>query len=85
MSKSYRRDLPIGTVAYYKDETMQELHRTDGPAIESPDGSKHWWVNGVRHRLDGPAIVYLYGVRSWYVNGTFICTVNKRGEIIDTM
>ena len=23
-------------------------HRLDGPAVESPDGSKSWWVNGER-------------------------------------
>ena len=23
-----------------------ELHRTDGPAVEYPNGDKYWWFNG---------------------------------------
>jgi len=32
-----------GTRRWYKNE---ELHRVDGPAVESADGSKEWWING---------------------------------------
>lgn len=28
------------------------LHREDGPAIEYPDGSKEWYVNGVRTKVE---------------------------------
>jgi hypothetical protein len=42
-----------------------QRHRTDGPAIEYPNGSKSWWVNGKPHRIDGPAD----GTKEWYMNG----------------
>lgn len=31
------------------------LHRLDGPAVESADGARGWYVDGRPHRLDGPA------------------------------
>ena len=34
-----------------------------------PDGSKHWYLNGLRHREDGPAIEYTDGTKYWYLNG----------------
>jgi hypothetical protein len=46
-----------------------QLHRTDGPAYEYADGSKSWYLNGVRHRTDGPAIERDGGFKSWYLNG----------------
>ena len=27
-----------------------QYHRIDGPAIEYINGSKEWWMNGIRHR-----------------------------------
>ena len=45
------------------------LHRDDGPALETVDGYKAWWVNGKRHRLDGPAIEYHTGAKEWWING----------------
>lgn len=51
----YRRELiPMGDVLvrkWYKDD---ELHRTDGPAIERLYklpliGDNEWWVNGIRY------------------------------------
>jgi len=47
------------------------LHREDGPAIESADGEKHWYLNGKRHREDGPASEYADGTRYWFLNGKF--------------
>ena len=47
---------------------LGQLHRTDGPAVEYSDGSKEWWINGLRHREDGPAIEYGSGYKSWYLN-----------------
>ena len=41
----------------------------DGPAVEWPDGSKHWFVNGKQHRLDGPAVEWLDGTKEWFVDG----------------
>jgi hypothetical protein len=45
-----------------------ELHRTDGPAVERPNGYREWWVEGKPHRVDGPAIEYADGTRAWFVN-----------------
>jgi len=28
----------------------------EGPAVESDDGSKEWYLEGKRHRSDGPAV-----------------------------
>ena len=52
----------------YKNENG-ETHRTDGPAFESSDGTKEWWVNGKRHRTDGPAFESSDGTKEWWVNG----------------
>ena len=46
-----------------------ELHRTDGPAVEYPNGSRSWFVNGERHRDDGPAVERSNGYRAWWVHG----------------
>ena len=47
-----------------------ELHRTNGPAIEWPDGTQEWWVDGKRHRSDGPAFISACGTEVlWYLNG----------------
>lgn len=35
-----------GTRWYYNN--VNQLHRTDGPAIECADGTKRWYINGVR-------------------------------------
>ena len=44
-------------------------HRSDGPAIEHPNGTKEWYQNGERHRLDGPAIEFPNGTKHWYQYG----------------
>lgn len=45
------------------------LHRLDGPAIESFDGSKFWYVNGKLHREGGPAVEQSNGSKMWFVDG----------------
>jgi hypothetical protein len=45
-----------------------ELHRLDGPAFISLDGSKIWCQNGLYHRLDGPAVEMAGGTNYWYQN-----------------
>jgi hypothetical protein len=45
-----------------------EIHRENGPAVESYDGSRYWCLNGKQHREDGPAIEYSDGRRWWYLN-----------------
>jgi hypothetical protein len=39
------------------------------PAIERPDGTKFWYVNGNLHRLNGPAIIHSDGYRKWFKDG----------------
>jgi len=53
---------------YYINE-LGQIHRTDGPAAISDDGSLEWWVDGRLHRTDGPAIEYADGHKEWRVNG----------------
>jgi hypothetical protein len=53
---------------YYKDREMTIYHRLDGPAVEWPNGTKAWYVNGKLHRTDGPAVEYIDGRKSWYVD-----------------
>jgi len=40
----------------------------DGLDIDE-DGTKRWYVNGLRHREDGPAVVYYDGDKEWYKDG----------------
>ena len=61
---------------YFKDPEMTIQHREDGPAVEYANGSKLWFVNGVRHRLDGPATQWSDS-KAWYVNGVFIFEIGR--------
>ena len=54
---------------YYSDAAMKTYHRTDGPAYEGANGTKEWYLNGLRHRTDGPAIEFASGSKEWYLNG----------------
>ena len=55
---------------YYSDKEMTILHRLDGPAVEYPNGTKFWYVNGQRHRIDGPAVEYADGrTKFWFLDG----------------
>jgi len=51
----------------YRNDQFQ-LHRLDGPAIETANGSKQWYQNGKSHRLDGPAIEDADGTKAWWQN-----------------
>ncbi len=55
----------ITSINFYKNGVF---HRENGPAVESADGGKSWWLNGVLHREDGPAVEY-DDVKEWYLNG----------------
>jgi len=57
-----------GTIYYYNKLGL--LHRLNGPAVESPDGYKEYWVNGKLHRIDGPAIDAGNGFKEYLVNHT---------------
>ena len=51
----------------YRNSSGQ-LHRQYGPAVEFANGTKSWWLNGLRHRIDGPAIELANGGKAWWVN-----------------
>jgi hypothetical protein len=61
-----------------------KAHRRNGPAIETANGGKAWFLNGQRHREDGPAIEYIDGNKEWFLNdlkyneNTFRCVVRSR-------
>ena len=59
-----------GNMFWFNDKG--EYHRLDGPAIEYANGSKEWYINGIRHREDGPAIEYSDGEKYWYYYGQWI-------------
>jgi hypothetical protein len=46
-----------------------QLHRTNGPAVEFIDGTKAWYQNDLLHRTDGPAVEFIDGDKYWYING----------------
>ena len=54
---------------YYSDKAMTVIHREDGPAVESANGDKKWYLNGKLHREDGPAVEDTDGYKEWYLNG----------------
>jgi hypothetical protein len=54
-----------GDRAWYQNN---QLHRTDGPAIERADGDKFWYQNDQQHRTNGPAVEYADGIKFWYQN-----------------
>ena len=56
-----------GIRRYYNN--ADQLHRTDGPAVEFPSGRRHWYQNDQRHRSDGPAVEGAVGDKMWYING----------------
>ena len=58
-----------GTKRWYLHDKLHKLHRIDGPAIEYPDGEKHWFQNDIRHRINGPALEYSNGTKHWYLHG----------------
>ena len=68
MIPQYIKINKYGNKFYYKDKTMNILHREDGAAIECSNGSKVWYLNGKIHREDGPAIEYADGSKFWWLN-----------------
>ena len=62
---------------------LGELHRLDGPAIESINGTKCWYINGLKHREDGPAIEWDNGDKSWFLNGIDYIEEEYNQEVIE--
>ena len=58
------------TVTAYKN-SKHELHRLDGPALETSRGLKEWYVDGKLHRLDGPAVIQPNRYKAWYLDDKF--------------
>jgi hypothetical protein len=64
----------------YWRNSKGELHRIDGPVIETCDGVKVWYLNGKKHRSDGPTVEYPngYKYKEWWINGQKIdCNDNE--------
>jgi hypothetical protein len=57
------------TVRFYKDEECIILHREDGPAIETSNGYKVYYIEGEPHREDGAAAIYANGDKEYYIKG----------------
>lgn len=45
-----------------------KFSRPDGPAIETTDGYKAWYLDGKVHRLNGHAREWANGMKEWWVN-----------------
>ena len=57
-----------GRIYWSLDDTLQSLHRDEGPAIIYPNGNLSWYQNGVLHREGAPACTGDFG-EMWYLNG----------------
>ena len=58
-----------GNRTEWRNPETKELHREDGPAVESCDGYKARYREGKLHREDGPAAEYPDGSKEWSRNG----------------
>lgn len=58
-----------GDKHWYNEQN--QLHRTDGPAVEYANGLKSWHQNNKLHRTDGPAIDHPCGSKIWMNNGVY--------------
>jgi hypothetical protein len=57
----------FGTKRWYNSKG--QIHRDDGPAVESREGYKGWFQNNELHREDGPAQENRNGREMWWING----------------
>ena len=70
------------TVTAYKN-SKHELHRLDGPALETSRGLKEWYVDGKLHRLDGPAVIQPNRYKAWYLDDKLHCVCGPAIEHAD--
>ena len=68
MTARSRNPRPSGRGGSQRNSDDQ-LHREDGPAVESSDGFRMWFLDGKLHREDGPAVELPEGTRFWYRKG----------------
>jgi hypothetical protein len=59
-----------------------ELHREDGPAIETIDKNRFWYQNNLKHRFDGPAIELSNGTKIWYFVGFKLNCINNQDFLL---
>ena len=65
---------------FYHLNNQDTLHReNDLPAVERPNGTKEWWLNGDLHREKGPAIEFFNGKKEWWWYGEKL-EVNSQEE-----
>jgi len=43
---------------WFKNLSLEGYHRVGGPAIESSDGTKEWWLDGIHLRTESDWQVY---------------------------
>lgn len=68
LSDEYYRivESAIGSRLYV--DSLNKLHRLDGPARITPTGDEEWWKHGQLHRLDGPAVKH-ENIQEWWEEG----------------
>ena len=63
----YPRTDPLGNQVWRNKKG--KYHREDGPAVIDKDGTKKWYLNGIRHNLNGPAVIYNDGFKEYWIDG----------------
>ncbi len=61
-------------------------HRLDGPAYIGINGTKSWWIYGIRHRKDGPAYIGFDGYKEWWYEGEkLVITSEVISELLEVI
>lgn len=68
------------TIRHYKDGF---LHRQDGPAIEFPNKSCVWFLNGKRHNENGPAVKEKNNYKEYHYNNIWYFKVESDDEWVE--
>ena len=64
----YHIEVDMRGTRWYRN-SMGQLHRDYGPAVEYSNGDELWYHNDQLHRENGPAIVCTNGHKEWWQNG----------------
>ena len=71
---------PDGTNIYI---TNGQLHREDGPALETSDGTSYYFIYGELHRENGPAICSADPENChWYIHGVRVPSKDRSKSLI---